>query len=270
MIQRIFYPGDKWVYFKIYSAPTLANHILVDRILPLVTRWIEEGKIVKWFFIRYSDTGHHIRLRTELTELQHIGDIITGLRKQLSEELGNGTVSSIQLDTYQRELERYGVNDMENCETFFFEDSRMIIEAAKANPSDPELICHSILWLMGLLFSFDMSEEKISDYLKVMEERYRWEFGLSTSQIKVINDEYRRLSPKFMENMIKKYEQRRIDDKHLWITAPDSSQYLLSSLIHMHMNRMFSMNQRLYEYIVYHMAAKGFDSLLKRSHHISD
>lgn len=266
MTQRIFYPGDKWMYFKIYSAPTQANHILVDRILPLVTRWIEEGKIVKWFFIRYSDSGHHIRLRTELTKLQCIGDIITGLRKQLSEELGNGTVSCIQLDTYQRELERYGVNDMENCETFFFEDSCVVLDAIKTKPSDLELISHSIMWLYGLLFLLDMSDDRIKAYLKEMESRYQREFGLSVSQVKVINDEYRRLSPVIIKKLMKMYEDRcQEDDRYSWITAPDSSQYLLSSLVHMHMNRTFEMNQRLYEYIVYHMAAKGFDSLLKRT-----
>lgn len=80
MTQRIFYPGDKWVYFKIYSAPTSTNNILVIKILPLITQWIGGGIICKWFFIRYSDTGHHIRFRVELADLQFIGKVITELR----------------------------------------------------------------------------------------------------------------------------------------------------------------------------------------------
>lgn len=265
MTRRIFYPGDEWVYFKIYSAPTLDNHILLNCILPFTTICFEDGAIDKWFFIRYSDTGHHIRLRMKLTDPHHLGKIITCLRNHLSEELDNGTVSSIQLDTYQRELERYGTEDMGTCETFFFEDSGLVLDVLKTQCSDQEMICHSIMWLLGLLFSLGMSEKGIKDYLKEMESRYQREFGLSTLQIKVVNDEYRRLSPAIMKDLMQRYRERCGNvDKYSWITAPGSSQYLLSSLVHMHMNRLFQMNQRLYEYIVYHMSAKVFDSLLKR------
>lgn len=266
MTQRTFYPGDKWVYFKIYCPPTMTNYILTERIGSLVNRWYDEGIIEKWFYIRYSDTGYHIRLRVELICLNHISKVVIELRNQLSEELGNGTVSSIQLDTYQRELERYGASYMELCESFFFKDSCSVLETIKEKTEDIDLICHSILWLLGLLISIEMTDNNITDYLLGMEDRYQREFRLSTFQIKVINDEYRKIRGNLIGEALELYGKPRLKVNHIdWITAPDSSQYLLSSLVHMHVNRVFPKNQRLYEYIIYHITNKVFDSILKIS-----
>jgi len=271
MTQRTFYPGDRWIYFKIYSPPTLTDYILTERIDPLVNRWIKEEVIGKWFYIRYWDTGHHIRLRTELTDLNHIGKVVTELRKQLSEELENGTVSGIQLDTYQRELERYGADSIEKCESFFFEDSSKVLVTIKDKTEDMELICNSIIWLLNLLVSLGMSDIQVKEYMMKMEDKYLREFSLSTSQIKVINNEYRKHSSEIMRCIQELYRQpRQKDDKTAWIIAPEASQYLLSSLVHMHVNRVFAMNQRLYEYIVYHMANKAFESVIKKTAHDSE
>lgn len=264
MTQRTFYPGDRWVYFKIYTPPTQTNYLLTERIGPLVNRWLEEGIISRWFYIRYSDMGHHIRLRTELNDLNIIGKIVTGLRIQLSEELGNGTVSSIQLDTYQRELERYGENLIDYCETFFFEDSCKVLDTIKYITDDIQLICQSIIWLWDLLVSLGMTNAQIKRYLTEMEVRYQQEFRLSTLQIKVINDEYRTQSREIIKLMLELYSQTSQKAANSsWITSPEAPLYLLSSLVHMHFNRLFTMNQRLYEYIVYHMANKALESILK-------
>lgn len=265
MTQRTFYPGDKWVYFKIYSPPIIANYLLTERIGPLVNRWIDERFIDRWFFIRYADTGHHIRLRTRLVNLDNIGILITGLRNQLTEELNNGTVSGIQLDSYQRELERYGESNIEKCENFFFEDSRKVLDTIQDKKEDIELIRHSVFWILSLLVSLGLTNQQINEYLTEMEDGYQREFRLSSFQVKIINDEYRKFSRDILCQTLELCSQsREKDEKATWIVVSASPQHLLSSLIHMHINRIFAMNQRLYEYIVYHIANKVFESVEKR------
>lgn len=267
MTQRTFYPGDKWVYFKIYIPPTLANQILIERIYPLVNEWIEEKVISKWFYIRYSDTGYHIRLRTELIELSYMGKVVTELRKQLSEELGNGTVSRIQLDTYQRELERYGVDLIERCEYFFYEDSQKVLSTISEKLKEEDLLCASIKWVMCLLLRSGLDVDQMKQYLSEMEMECQREFNLSQQQIKAMNDYYRVLRSRILEN-VKEIISTSDDceSTYTWIQNAKKSRSLLSSLIHMHMNRLFATSQRLYEYIVYHIAYKGLDSVVKMIH----
>ncbi|MCM1140511.1 MAG: thiopeptide-type bacteriocin biosynthesis protein [Muribaculum sp.] len=243
----------------------MANYLLTERIGPLVNKWTDEGLIDKWFFIRYSDTGHHIRLRTRLINLDNIGILITELRIHLTEELNNGTVSSIQLDSYQRELERYGVSNIEKCESFFFEDSCKALDIIQRKKEDIELIRHSVIWILNLLVSLGITDKQICEYLNEMEDGYQREFRLSTHQVKLINDAYRRFSREILRQALELCCQPRVTaEKVTWIVASDVSPHLLSSLVHMHINRLFAMNQRLYEYIVYHMANKVFESVEKR------
>ncbi len=266
MIQRIFYPGDRWVYFKIYCAPMSTNNILLDKIKPLMSQWIDERIIDKWFYIRYADPVHHLRVRVELKETYYLGLVISNLRVKLTDDLENGIVSDIKIDSYHREIERYGADNMVNCENFFFEDSCNVLDLIKYNGTDIDMIYLTIEWIFSLLFSLYMDDNKIKNYLSDMDNRYRKEFGLSIQQIKIINDEYRKISSKILSFLLNyHHELRETKIDKTWIVSPNFTNNLLPSLIHMHINRLFSINQRLYEYIVYRMSCKSFDSMLKRN-----
>jgi thiopeptide-type bacteriocin biosynthesis protein len=62
-IKRSFTIGEEWLYFKIYCGVKTANELLISVVEPLVTKLRKEKKITLWFFIRYSDPEHHLRIR---------------------------------------------------------------------------------------------------------------------------------------------------------------------------------------------------------------
>lgn len=265
MIQRVFFPGDKWVYFKVYTSPINANDVLIRRILPIISKWTDMNLITKWFFIRYADPNHHLRIRVELHDIRSVGAIIHEMRIQLNEELDEGIISNLQIDTYQREIERYGEENIIKCESFFCEDSNEVLELIKIKSKELDIITQTIDWINNLFLVLKMSQKDMMDFSSNMKQRYLQEFKFSNEQISVINKTFRNISNKVVDILFKRLKpsQHEIENKS-WIRNQINFDKLLASLIHMHINRVFNSNQRLYEYIIYHMFCKGLDSILKR------
>ncbi|MBK8924711.1 MAG: lantibiotic dehydratase [Crocinitomicaceae bacterium] len=63
-LKRTFIPGSEWIYYKIYCGEKTAERILLELVYPLSTEICDTLKLAeKWFFIRYADPDHHIRIR---------------------------------------------------------------------------------------------------------------------------------------------------------------------------------------------------------------
>ncbi len=60
---RTFLPGSEWLYAKLYTGAATADRLLSDVVGPLVREALDSGAADRWFFIRYSDPGRHLRLR---------------------------------------------------------------------------------------------------------------------------------------------------------------------------------------------------------------
>ena len=53
-VQRAFFPGSEWYYYKIYCSVFFADKLLCNIIMPLSEQWKQRGLISQWFFIRYK------------------------------------------------------------------------------------------------------------------------------------------------------------------------------------------------------------------------
>ena len=106
-VQRDFILGDQWFYFKLYTGVKTADTLLLEVIQPLRQYLLENKLIDKWFFIRYSDPDFHLRIRFSLQNRQALGIVISKLNELVKPYLENKLISSMQVDTYSRELERY-------------------------------------------------------------------------------------------------------------------------------------------------------------------
>ena len=60
-IERNFYPGESWLYIKVYGGITACDQLLVDVIYPTIISLKRTKVIVNWFFIRYYDPDFHLR-----------------------------------------------------------------------------------------------------------------------------------------------------------------------------------------------------------------
>jgi thiopeptide-type bacteriocin biosynthesis protein len=123
---RVFIPGDEWVYFKLYCGAKTADQILAETLLPCCRELLATRAVARWFFIRYSDPKHHLRMRFHATGSQGVATVLARVHAAIKPHVTQDLVWKVQLDTYLREVERYGVSTMELGEELFFHDSEAV------------------------------------------------------------------------------------------------------------------------------------------------
>lgn len=115
-------PGhSRWLYAKIYCHPARQNRILTD-FLPLLLDTFDQS--ASWWFLRYADPDHHLRLRLRLAGPDAFGPAAARVGAWAEELAGQGLASRLQLDTYIPESGRFGVGAaMAAAEAGFAADS---------------------------------------------------------------------------------------------------------------------------------------------------
>jgi thiopeptide-type bacteriocin biosynthesis protein len=268
-MKRDFCIGSEWLYYKIYTGVTTADHILLEKLYPIILELNEKKLILKWFFIRYKDTDDHLRIRFLLSKPNSLTEVIAKIYPILNILLEQNTVWKIQTDTYQKEIERYGEKTIEESETLFWQDSEMIVQYIflKSNFEKAEIqLLFSFLAIDQFLNSFSQSN---TDKLLLMDDlqlSFKKEFDADKVLKKEMDKQYRYLFPAiegFLSGLsADKYSEifKLIQDKQIQnlkivplikekLQIPLSS--FLSSNIHMMINRQYTSKQRNYELIIY-------------------
>ncbi|QNK63724.1 lantibiotic dehydratase [Pedobacter sp. PAMC26386] len=271
--KRAFFLEDEWLYLKLYAHDSLMDGILIHIILPLLRKYKENNPGFKWFFIRYNDPDHHIRLRFFMAE-KSAHNLLTELKGKLKPLYQSGKISEVLLDTYQRELERYSAELIDEIESIFYKDSEYILNELYENGSETRFklnfAVHSALQMVKC---FIHDKKQRLEFFNSVLASFSIEFNSGDKEItRKMDLRYRRFRAELIEN-----EQfyRQINNKnylHLnqlliainekisnWKSADKRS--LISSLIHMHMNRIFENDPRAYEYLAYHFMKKHQDYL---------
>lgn len=255
-IKRSFIPGEEWLYYKVYSGVETSEDILKEFINPFVNSLIKDSIIVKWFFIRYSDPNNHLRIRFLVKDFNEVGAVILEFKKRISPFLESNQVWNIQLNTYNRELERYGKNIIEKVESFFYYDSENALNIIKTSKDDKERFIITCSYIEELISLFKLEKEIKLNFLNKMDLIFKKEFNVSKKTKKHFNSLHKELkstsiiSPDFKNN----HQKKNMD----WFLKLDNSKELevslediLSSFIHMTVNRVFRSKQRMYEMFVY-------------------
>ena len=251
---------------------------------------IKNDVIDKWFFIRYSDPDFHIRLRLHLNETRDFSCMFNRFFVVLQPVVNAGLVWNIQCDTYQREMERYGYNSISFIEDLFFIDSDHIVRLLQRfdNDHSEQLRWKTALVLIdGFLsaFSFDLSQK--GELLNTMATSFKKEFGfMNHHTTKQLNDKYRACR-KDIENTLRWENEvaEMIDiiktryhttlpiaekligmNKNGELQVPLNS--LLTSLIHMTMNRWFRTKNRLHEMVIYEFLSRYYASEIAKEKYI--
>jgi thiopeptide-type bacteriocin biosynthesis protein len=122
--QRRFPPGSSWCSFKAYAGTAGTDDLLREVIAPAVARTRLSRAASNWFFVRYADPGWHLRLRFTGDPERLRAQVEPALAEALANSIADGRVWRVQLDTYEREIERYGgLHGMELAEQVFCADS---------------------------------------------------------------------------------------------------------------------------------------------------
>lgn len=286
-IQRTFTPGYEWIYIKIYCGLKTADTILVEVIKHLIDQLFDKRVITKFFFIRYTDPEHHIRLRFMVVE-KYDPIITEKLNELLIPYLASNQIWKIQTDSYQRELERYGPENMENTELFFSYDSIACVRILSLLEGDKG---DEIRWQFAVkgvndilnLFGLDIYQKKEITF--AMNAFILKEFPLDKKEIK------KDLSSKYRSNYDKVHLalQPVLESTHefypVWQIFSERNKNMnhciefitnleligklsvnrteiISSYIHMFLNRFLRSKQKLQEMVIYDFLHKHYKSVV--------
>jgi lantibiotic biosynthesis protein len=129
--RRRFAPGTEWLYAKLYGPVAAADRVLVDHVGPLAQELRQARLIDRWFFIRYSDPARHLRVRFR-GRPRELSELLAAFHEATAPALDQGLVYRISLDTYEREIERYGgLAGAELMEQVAEADSDAVIETLR-------------------------------------------------------------------------------------------------------------------------------------------
>jgi thiopeptide-type bacteriocin biosynthesis protein len=264
-LRRSFMFGSEWLYIKIFCSPRLSDSLLTEVIGPLVQS--EEGNIRKWFFIRYTENGYHLRLRINADE-KHIGEILIALNDRMAESGYDQLIKNYQGDVYQREIERYGAELLPQIEELFHYGSELMIwylgERSQGN-AVPDELHFGLITAKRMIESFFEDVEISLQYLKTITAGFLLEFKADKTLRTQMDGRFRGIR-QFMTDEISymglygKMEPLLLQVKSLSKLTSSSSlekRYaLLSNAVHMQLNRIFPVEARRHELLVYYFLEK--------------
>ncbi|MEH6372934.1 lantibiotic dehydratase [Streptomyces sp. KLMMK] len=101
-------PGGDWAYLKLYGTPEQLERVASGRVPGLVRNLQDDGLLDRWFWIRYADPDHHLRLRLRGAGPEAGEGVLTRALRWAREAAGAEGLSAVTVDTYRPETERYG------------------------------------------------------------------------------------------------------------------------------------------------------------------
>jgi thiopeptide-type bacteriocin biosynthesis protein len=274
---RSFPPGSEWLYLKLYCGPAAADRILLEAVAPLVegTRRYWD----KWFFVRYSDPDFHLRLRFHGVPAVLLGEVLPRLRQILEPLRADGLGWKLQLDTYEREVERYGgLEGMGLAEAWFRHDSEAVLAELDACVGDEAAHAR---WRKGLagvdriLGGLGLDLAARARLVGACREAFLKETGPAPGLEAQLGAKFRPLRAE-MEALVMEGGDGRLPAPHAAglsrIGAAARAgrleqplEDLASSLVHMHLNRLLRTEHRAQECVLLDFLSRVYTTLQARA-----
>ncbi len=254
-------PGGDWLYFEIYCHPARTNDIITINI----NRFLRKVKhqLRKWFFIRYDDPLPHLRLRLHIKDIADAYPAIGKLKAVLEADLNNGLVSDMQVKTYFPESERYGAERMEMIEALFHLDSKYVLKLLSKRAKKDYLYALTLVFMQRTVAAAFTDAAAQVRFVKELAGNFSRELKMHPESFKRLNQRYRQLTSdyKLDRDCASVRLPVRLDNayKKVFRTAKNVADLhrLLADVLHMHINRLFSADQRAHEGILYQYLMKS-------------
>ncbi len=287
---RRFAPGSEWLYLKLYTSAADADNLLDEVVGPLGRHFHSLDLVHSWFFLRYTDPEHHLRWRLKGPPEELWRRVWPEIENAVSRRVADGRVWRLQLDTYEREVERYGGPEgIEWAERIFQADSEAVVDLLGIfDPGDAGL---EERWRVGLagvdrLFEdFGLSLQKRLDQLgecarygsvpepdtalrQLLSERFRSQrAGLEAlldpsagpaGPYAPALDVLQRRSSGLLEPVAALRSLARNGQLSVSPTA------LIGSCVHMHLNRLMQGAAKAHETVIYDFLRRIYQSRMGR------
>jgi thiopeptide-type bacteriocin biosynthesis protein len=290
-VTRRFAPGSEWLTLKCYAGPCSSDEILRSIVSPLLAELGHDAEVTRWFFVRYADPVWHLRLRFQGPRSRLLSELLPKLHDRFAPALLDGRVARLQLDTYARELERYGGPEaMPLVEELFYRDSEAvlaIVDMLEGDDGEPARWLLALRGLHDLMLDFGLDVEEQLALVSRLRKAYAAEHRLDARLEKQLSARFRS-----ERQNIERVLSASADSEHplaLGIdvlakrgreTAPIVARLrkleaggkldvpnveILSSLLHMHVNRLLPSQQRTQELVLYDLLTRHYRSEIARA-----
>lgn len=292
---RRFAPGSPWLYLKVYCGPSTADLVLREAVAPLVREVIAAGHARSWFFLRYADPATHLRIRFFGDPARLLAEVMPRAHAAFAPMLESGILWRVQVDSYDREIERYGgPAGIELAERLFAADSDAVLAIVETGTGDAALEAAWRLALRGidqLLADLGCSAEAKLRIVTRLREDFGHEHGLDTAGQRRLGEKFRKHRVEIAELLSAAPPASETDDHPLapglvafarrsQMIAPLATELqalaqrggltstiedLASSFVHMHVNRILTTAHRQQELVLYDLLRRHYDGLRART-----
>lgn len=268
-VQRVYTPGDTWLFCKLYVPASQQDDYLTGWIDQLVRFIFDKQAAETWFFMRYADPDFHIRLRFKASSTTMPQSLVAILMSWARNMQAAGLLQRFCIDQYDREIERYGgAEAIVTAEAIFAADSEaclnLIHAQQKGQLSDISLLQTAVLTTSLLLSSFGLTDLQQSTWAKArhgFHARFTQDYRSDRQKIIPLLRQYKAggmidhqigTACKTLEQRLKNLgDHYRELERSGHLALPLG--YILESFVHMHTNRLIGMDrvqeQRLLTYL---------------------
>jgi thiopeptide-type bacteriocin biosynthesis protein len=288
--RRNFAPGSEWLYAKIYCGRATADSLLRELVAPLVERATAARAVDRWFFVRFDDPDPHLRLRLHGSPAEMMAMVLPQLERATQRD--GWRELRVVLDTYQREVERYGGDaGIELAESIFCADSRATLKAIGGDAGASELHgrwrlalmgAHTLLVDLGLalpqraeltrrlragLASELLADRRVDQQIAARYRSLRKEIDEILDGAISANDETLRACSTAMTERSTELQPivRELEAASGRGSLTRDLGELAAVWVHMHTNRMFAADHRAQELVLYDFLARSYASQLARA-----
>jgi thiopeptide-type bacteriocin biosynthesis protein len=169
---------------KLYGQPAALERSLARNLGPACLDLVKADVAELWFALVHADPDTHLRLRLRGDAKRLLSEGLECLRAAVDIPLADGRIRRIAIDTYEREIERYGGPEgLSAAELVFEADTEMLVRVLTEAGMDVErrywLALTGISWLFEALLGRDPAawSRQLRERREALLSHFRFDAG---------------------------------------------------------------------------------------------
>lgn len=176
--ERCEVPGSLWTYLKLYISTQRQDELINGPLCKFVQHLLEQRLYDRWFYIRYYDPEPHLRIRFHAVDQERSKEVLAQAVEWGQQLTQCGLIGRFCVDTYEREIERYGgPQAIDYLERAFSIDSDVVsslVSSAYQQQLTLDLPLVAVMSLDALIAAWGLTLEQRVQHSQPLTQKYRF------------------------------------------------------------------------------------------------
>jgi len=277
-LKRSYYPGEEWVYMKLYMGPETAEEWICHHLPRIQDDIRNDISGALFFYIRFLDPDYHIRLRVYIPQRKYFSRVIDIVNLHSAIMIKQGLIWKTEICTYEREMERFSAEKIEIFERAFSIDSEFWLKILPWIEDQDNR--EDLRWKMALVSTYRYYRDLIRDpeeIIRIMSkivQALKQELKPGRTILFQIDQKFRKVRTDLLPYMEEElhifpqvegllrsrsfrltelFEPFRHEESYFTWSKADQN---FADLVHMSLNRVLRSKHRMQEFVVYYYLVK--------------